>query len=120
MTTENPYQRLTGDEMVLCKALLTGDELQAIPLEVHTRVFHLMGERPKAQVFIDLEHLQIADYGAFEGLSEGQRKQISDLHVGNPIHPEEMVFLALKSMFQFVCLNRRAKTTFGMLHALIL
>ena len=92
MTTDNPYQRLTADEMVLCKPLLTGDEFQAIPLEVHARVFHLMGEGPKARVLTDLEHLQVADYGAFEGLSEGQRKQISDLHVGHPIHPEEMVF----------------------------
>lgn len=102
MTTDNPYRRFTADEMVLCKPLLTGDEFQAIPLEVHARVFHLMGEGPKARVFIDFEHLQVADYGGLEGLSEDQRKQISDLHVDNPIHPEEMVFLALKSMFQFV------------------
>ena len=102
MTPDNPYRRWIGDDMALCKPLITGDELREIPLEVAARVFHLEGKGPKARVFTDLEHLQVVDYGAFDGLSAGQRQQIADLHAGDPIRPEDMVFLALKSLFQFV------------------
>lgn len=68
MTPDNPYRRLTGDEMALCKPLLTDDELTEILLQVSARVFQLLGEGPKARVFTDLEHLQVVDYRVLGGL----------------------------------------------------
>lgn len=50
---------------------------------------------------MDLEQLQVVGYAAFEGISEAQRKFIAGLHAAEPIRPEEMIFLALRSLFQF-------------------
>jgi hypothetical protein len=45
--------------------------------------------------------LQVVDYGAFDRVTEGQREYIRQLHSDAPIRPEEMVFLALRSMIAF-------------------
>jgi hypothetical protein len=55
----------------------------------------------RRRVILDLEHLQVADYGTFEGVTDEQRQFISKLHAAEPIRPEEMMFLALRSLFQF-------------------
>jgi hypothetical protein len=51
-------------------------------------------------VALDLEHLQVADYGSFAGTSEEQRRYIATLHQTEPIRPEETIFLGLRSLFQ--------------------
>lgn len=66
------------------------------------RLYEALGEGPKPSVFLDLEHLQVADYGAFEGVSDEQRRFMARLHTQEPIRPEEMIFLGLRSLFQFV------------------
>jgi hypothetical protein len=60
-----------------------------------------MGLGPKLSTYLDLEQLQVADYSAFEGVSEEQRQFIAELHTREPIRPEEMIFLALRSLFEF-------------------
>jgi len=60
-----------------------------------------MGLGPKPSTYLDLEQLQVADYSAFERVSEEQRQFVAELHTREPIRPEEMIFLALRSLFQF-------------------
>ena len=102
MKPDNPYQAWVGEDLALSKMLLTKDELQAIPAEVRFHALQMEGDGPKPKVVIDLEQMQVVDYAAFEGLTDWQRRQIKDLHAGNPVRPDEMVFLALKSMVQFI------------------
>lgn len=99
---DNLYSGWLKTDNDLCKPVIPGEEVQAIPREVGLRVFQYEGPGPKPKVVLDLEHLQVVDYAAFEELTDRQKQQITDLHTGSPIRPEEMVFLALKSLFQFV------------------
>jgi len=102
MTPDNPYRGRVNEDLALSEVVITSDALQAIPAEVRFHATRLEGDGPKPKVVIDFEHLQVVNYAAFEGLSDWQRQQITDLHAGDPVRPEEMVFLALKSMFQFI------------------
>ncbi|WP_205441333.1 M48 family metalloprotease [Tsuneonella flava] len=76
--------------------------LYMILAEVHFRVSSTMGDGPKAKTILDMEQLQVADYSSFEGVSEIQRTQIREFHAREPVRPEEMIYLALRSLIQFV------------------
>ena len=102
MTPDNPYDRWVGDDLALSKPLIAADELRNIPTEVRFHAIRMEGDGPEFKVLIDFEHIQGVDYAAFAGLTDWQRQQIKDLHLGDPIRAQEMVFLALKSMFQFI------------------
>jgi hypothetical protein len=97
---ENPYARWLKIDFDLCRPVLGGDGLNAILEQVIIRVLGAMGLGPKPSTYLDLEQLQVADYSAFEGVSEEQRQFIAELHTREPIRPEEMIFLALRSLFQ--------------------
>src|SRR5205807_1305933 len=56
---------------------------------------------PRPQVFLDFEHLQVVNYRAFDRVTDRQREHINRLHSEAPIRPEEMVYLALRSLFEF-------------------
>jgi hypothetical protein len=99
--TDNPYARWLQTDFDLCKPVVPGDELTAIQGQVILRVDEVMGSGPKPTMYMDLEQLQVVDYVAFEGLSEPQREFIAGLHAAEPIRPEEMIFLALRSLFQY-------------------
>lgn len=53
------------------------------------------GDRP--QVSFDLEHLQIAEYSAFAS-DDAQRAAIARLHATDPVRPDHLAYLALRSM----------------------
>jgi hypothetical protein len=99
--TQNPYIRWLSSDFDVCKPVIPGVELTAIHAQVAYRVHQTMGTGPKPALYMDLEQLQVVDYGAFEDVSEAQRKFIGGLHTSEPIRPEEMIFLALRSLFQF-------------------
>ena len=99
--TENPYKRWLGTDNDLCLPVIDQQRLNAILGVTAARVFHGLGQGPAPKVILDLEHLQVADYGTFEGVTDEQRQFISKLHAAEPIRPEEMMFLALRSLFQF-------------------
>ncbi|ULO25085.1 hypothetical protein [Methylocystis sp. SB2] len=99
--TENPYERWLRTEIDLCLPVIDQQRLNAILGETAARVFQGLGQGPVPKVILDLEHLQAADYGTFEGVTDEQRQFISKLHAAEPIRPEEMMFLALRSLFQF-------------------
>jgi len=48
-----------------------------------------MGLGPKPSTYLDLEQLQIADYSAFEGVSEEQRQFIADSIHGSRSGPRK-------------------------------
>lgn len=98
---ENPYARWLKTDFDLCRPVLGRDGLNAILEQVMVSVHEAMGLGPKHSTYLDLEQLQVADYRAFEGVSEEQRQFIADLHTREPIRPEEMIFLSLRSLFQF-------------------
>lgn len=98
---ENPYSRWLKIDFDLCRPVLGREGLNAILEQVIIRVHEAMGLGPKPSTYLDLEQLQIADYSAFEGVSEEQRQFIAELHTREPIRPEEMIFLALRSLFLF-------------------
>ncbi|MDH7806861.1 MULTISPECIES: hypothetical protein [unclassified Rhizobium] len=100
--TDNPYTRWISSDLNLSKPVIAGDVLNRIPLIVGTRVFEMMGEGPLPKIMLDFEHLQVVDYTTFEGLTPGQQRKIAALHSSDLIRPEEMVFLALTSLFHFV------------------
>lgn len=101
MMTENPYERWPSTDNDLCFPVMDQQGLNAILMETAARVFQGLGEGPAPKVMLDLEQLQVVDYGAFEGVTDEQRQFIRKLHSAEPIQPEEMIFLALRSLFQF-------------------
>lgn len=98
---ENRYARWLKIDSDLCHPVLGRDGLNAILEKVVIRVHEVMGLGPKPSTYLDLEQLQVADYSAFEGVSQKQRQFIAELHTREPIRPEEMILLALRSLFQF-------------------
>ena len=99
--TENPYARWLKIDFDLCLPVIGRNGLDVILEQVAIRVHQAMGLGPKPSTYLDLEQLQVADYSAFEGVSEEQRQFIAGLHTREPIRPEEMIFFALRSLFQF-------------------
>jgi hypothetical protein len=98
---ENLYARWLKIDFDLCHPVLGRDGLNAILEQVIIRVHEAMGVGPNPSTYLDLEQFQVANYSAFEGVSEEQRQFIAELHTREPIRPEEMIFLALRSLFQF-------------------
>jgi hypothetical protein len=98
---DNRYARWLAVDNDLCLPVIDQAGLNAILEDVSVRVYQALGQGPKPSVALDLEHLQVADYGQFEGVSEEQRQFMTQLHIAEPIRPEEMIFLALRSLFQF-------------------
>jgi hypothetical protein len=98
---ENPYARWLKIDFDWCRPVLGRDGLNSVLEQVIMRVHQAMGLGPKSSTYLDLEQLQVADYSAFEGVSKEQRQFIAELHTREPIRPEEMIFLALRSLFQF-------------------
>lgn len=99
--TDNPYTQWMLVENDVCSPLIDKKVIDGIQEQVFTRVLAAMGDGPHPSINLDLEHLQIADYRAFGGVTEQHRQLMSDLHGREPIRPEEMIFLALRSLFQY-------------------
>jgi hypothetical protein len=99
--TDNPYASWLKIDNDLCLPVMDRAGLDAISQQVAVKVYQTLGHGPMPSTYLDLEHIQVADYGAFEGVSDEQRQFIAYLHTQEPIRPEEMIFLALRSLFQF-------------------
>ncbi|WP_316160760.1 hypothetical protein [Bradyrhizobium sp. SZCCHNRI20481] len=96
---ENVYQRWMREDNDRCLPVVDGKHLEGLMYGSMAYVIEKLGEGPKPTFALDLEHLQVADYGAFEGVSDLQRQFILKLHEADPIRPEEMLFLGLQSLF---------------------
>jgi hypothetical protein len=100
MMTENVYARWLNEDNDLCVPVIDQQQIDAILNETIARVVMQLGPGPKPAVVLDLEHLQVVDYGSFGGVSEEQQRFIASLHAAEPIRAEEMLFLGLRSLFQ--------------------
>jgi|SRR6516164_7118149 len=98
---ENHYQRWMGTDNDHCLPVIDPQRLNAILAKTAARVIQGLGQGPFPKVILDLEHLQVANYGSFEGVSNRQRQFMAQFHSREPIRPDEMIFLALRSLFQF-------------------
>jgi len=98
----NPYARWLSDDNSLCEPAVKREKIDEILTQTSLRVLRDLGPGPRPKVFLNLEHLQVADYSQFEGVTPEQRTFIAKLHADEPIQPEEMIFLALRSLFLFV------------------
>jgi hypothetical protein len=96
---QDNYTRWISEEIDRCLPVMDGDKLNALMYGTYAHVLEAMRPGPKPIVALDMEHLQVADYGAFEGVSEAQRQSIRELHKAEPIRAEEMLFLGLQSLF---------------------
>lgn len=97
----NPYIRLMTSDNDQCRSAIDGSLIPRLLLAIDKEVRELLGDGPKPRVSLDLEQIQVADYGAFDGITDEQRNLIARLHSEDPIRPEEMTYLALRSLFQF-------------------
>lgn len=98
----NPYDRWLGDDNHKCLPVLNKQDMDDILAQVAIRVGLVMGKGPPPAVTaLDLEQIQVADYAAFDGVSEGQAEAIRKFHTQSPIRPDEMIYLGLRSLFQF-------------------
>jgi hypothetical protein len=96
---QNNYARWMGEDNDRCLPVVDPKKLDFLMHGTYAHVLEKMGPGPKPTVALDLEHLQVADYGTFEGVSDTQRQYIQQLHEAEPIRPEEMLFLGLQSLF---------------------
>lgn len=96
----NPYMRRMSSDNGQCVPAIEGAAIPRILAAIDAQVRETLGDGPKPQVFLDLEQIQIADYGAFEGVTDEQRNLIARIQREAPVRPEEMTYLALRSLFQ--------------------
>jgi hypothetical protein len=99
--TDNAYANWLKIDNDLCLPVIDEVRLDAIFRQVAVKAYQQLGKGPIPSTVLDLEHFQVANYGALEGVSHEQGQFIARLHTNEPIRPEEMIFLALRSLFQF-------------------
>jgi len=99
----NPYEEWLVSDNNLCIPVLDRSQLGAIfallDLEVSEGPRGKLSEsveRPKLN--LDLEHLQVADYGRFGGVTEDIRAHIAKLNSAHPISSDELYYIALQSL----------------------
>jgi hypothetical protein len=98
----NRYSVWLGTDNDQCIPLIDQEAISLILAEVHFRVNSTIGDGPQVKTFLDLEQLQIADYSGFSGVNELQRDQIRGFNTREPVRPQELIYLALRSLFQFI------------------
>jgi len=97
----NHYERCLTTDNNYCLPVITQEQIAKILWTVDAGACQELGEGARPQLDLDLEHLQVVDYGAFDDVNDEQRQRIKTLHRDAPIRPEEMVYLALRSLFGF-------------------
>jgi hypothetical protein len=101
---KNVYAEWMSSDNDLCVPVLSREQISFIELAVaQTAAMTTGGELPKAypppRYSLDLEHIQIADYLSFPGVTKEQRNEIARLHSEYPIPSEELFYISLKSLF---------------------
>jgi hypothetical protein len=93
----NRYTQYLVSDNELCVPVLDRDQLAAL-LSRTEQIADVMGAAGvKPGVAFDLEHLQVADYAAFPPITPQQQEAIRRLQAAEPIRPDELAYLALRS-----------------------
>ena len=97
---DNIYIRLMGEENDLCSPVMDVELLQGLPMYAA----HLtgLGEGTKIpKIILDLEQIQVLDYTSISTVSDDQIIVILDKLKRIPPSPDELAFLALKSLYTY-------------------
>ncbi len=95
---ENPFSSYFSADLDHLLPVLDAGRLKKISLDILSR--QIPGVIPR--LYYDLEHLQVGRYEDFQGVNSEQLELIRKLHSESPIRADEMLYLALRSMFCFV------------------
>lgn len=94
---ENRFTPCIAADYDLCTPVVPNETLNEILGRMGAIAESLVGEGARPEVSYDLEHLQVADYSAFAG-DELQREAIRRLQASDPVRPDDLAYLALRSM----------------------
>ena len=100
--TQSPFHRWLGEDNDKCLPMLDQTGIALILAEVDGRVRAWLGDGPNPlMTALDLEQIQVTDYSCLGGVSATQAAAIQGFHEQAPVRPDEMLFLGLRSLFQF-------------------
>ena len=100
--TQSLFYRWLGEDNDKCLRILNQTGIALILAEVDGRVRAWLGDGPNpSMTALDLEQIQVTDYSCLGGVSATQAAAIQKFHEQAPIRPDEMLFLGLRSLFQF-------------------
>jgi len=94
---ENNFTPFLATDIDLCTPAVPMPVLYEVLRRVDVLAESMVGTGEKPQVSFDMEHLQVADYGAFAS-DDAQRAAINRLHANDPVRPDHLAYLALRSM----------------------
>jgi hypothetical protein len=97
---DNVFERYFISDNELCLPFISKEEIDLILAEVAAMVGGRTDKVPK--VVLDLEHLQVLDYRKLPHITKEQVDYINLVQSQNVIAPEELSYLALRSLFSFV------------------
>ena len=90
-------EQLEIDELKISLPAIRAAEINEILKETKKRA----GDEVTPEVWLDAEHLQVLDYRSLAGVTDHHRAVMDKWHAISPIIPEDLAFLALRSMFCF-------------------
>lgn len=101
---ENLYFEWMRSDNHLCVPVLSGEQMQSIEFTVARLTIDRLSDEllkayPPPRYSLDLEHIQIADYFAFPGVTDEQKIEMARLYAEHPIPSEELYYISLKSLF---------------------
>jgi hypothetical protein len=102
VSTDSYFGGLMASDMNRCRPIMPSKALAFVISQIKLTVPSEFQEGPSPELCMDLEQLQVADYSRFEGVTDQQRDTLAALHSQAPVQTEEMVFLALRSLFDLV------------------
>lgn len=97
----NRYAPFFSSDNNLCSPVLQKEKLYAILAYTEQRANQIGGAGGAPQISLDLEHLQVADYAAFQPLRSEQQEAIRRIRNEAPIRVQDMTYLALRSLIGF-------------------
>lgn len=103
--SKNFYAGCITSENDLCKPLISRDQIAFLVAHITKMVEdspkgEVAKAAPKPKLSLDLEHLQVTDYGQLGRVSEAHREHMQRLHATSPVAGDELHYLSLHSLFK--------------------
>lgn len=96
----NKYLEFMGSDNALCLPVIDGKEISMIPAEA-AYMAGVNNPENFPQLILDLEQIQVLDYTKIPLNTEDQISYIQNMLRDSPYEPEDLAFLALKSLYSF-------------------
>lgn len=101
MTESNRYEPYIASDNGLCSIVLPKEMISEILLQTEVLATQMEGKGSLPKIFLDLEHLQVADYASFPPLLPEQQEAIRKRQMTDPVRTDDMAYLALRSLIGF-------------------